>query len=337
MRLFRYPLPTLYAETHAADSSELDTPYMVIEYINPSRGQMLSTTWNEGRDDPQLRSNLFRGLSKIMLTLMRIPLPRIGSFTLDDNGYLSLSNRPLNMDIQQLENEGISVNIPRDSTHLSVASYVYDIFAVHESRLRHQPNAVNDLEDGIYQTSALTMMRSVWSCFFSQDRHRGRFFLHLTDLSQSNVFVDKNWNINCIMDLEWAFSHPLEMIHPPHWLSNEAIDMITIDPFKVLYDEFMDTFAQVENQMDMPIGFHSTMKESLENGTFWCSLALSSPTALFAIFYDYIQPIFSRDHDGEAFWKITMYYWSFKAFKFLKQKVEDKQKYDISLREAFES
>lgn len=295
----------------------LDTPYLVIEYITPSRGTMLSETWEEGRSNPTLRANLFHGLSRIMLNLARIPLPRIESFSLDKNGCLSLSNRPLTLEIQQLENEKIPVDIRRDSTHTSVESFVHDTFSLHESRLRYQLNAVNSVEDGFYQTSALMVLRSVWPCFFRRDLFRGPFFLNLTDLNQSNIFVDKDWNIVCLIDLEWACSHPVDMIHPPYWLTNQAIDLISLDEYSPLHTEFMDAFAEEEKEVDPEFHLYPIMKEGLESGTFWCSLALTSPTALFKIFYDYIQPRFSKTHEDPAFWRITMPYWSFGTFAFI--------------------
>lgn len=298
---------------------------------------MLSETWERGRLDPKLRANLFHGLSRIMLNLARIPLPQIGSFILDEHGYLHLGNRPLTLEIQQLENESIPVDIHRDTTHVSVESYVNDILAMHQSRLRHQPNAINSVEDGFYQTSALMVMRSVWSCFFRRDLFRGLFFLNLTDLNQSNIFVDQNWNIKCLIDLEWACSQPVEMIHPPHWLTNEAIDLISFDDYEVLHGEFMDAFAEEEKSLDLPFYLYPVLKQGLERGTFWCSLALASPTALFKIFYDYIQPRFSKTHDDPAFWRITMPYWTFDTFAFIEHRVKDKEKYDISLREAFQA
>lgn len=298
---------------------------------------MLSETWEEGRFNPNLRTNLFHGLSRIMLNLARVPLPKIGSFALDENGYLSLSNRPLTLEIQQLENEDIPVDIRRDSTHTSVASFVQDTLSLHDSRLRHQPNAVNSVEDGFYQTSALMVMRSIWPCFFRRDLLRGPFFLNLTDLNQSNVFVDNNWNIACLIDLEWACSHPVDMIHPPHWLTNQAIDLISLDEYRPLHTEFMDAFAEEEKNLDPNFRIYPIMKQGLENGTFWCSLALTSPTALFKIFYDYIQPRFSEAHDDPAFWRITMPYWSFNTFAFIEERVKDKQRYDALLQEAFRS
>ncbi|KKK20159.1 hypothetical protein P175DRAFT_0433956 [Aspergillus ochraceoroseus IBT 24754] len=332
-----YPTPTLYVQHQSRDQIMLGTPYLLIEYIDPSRGQMLSETWEEGRHNIELRTNLFHGLSRIILNLACIPLPKIGSFVLDEKGYLSLSNRPLTLEILQLENEHIPVDMPQNTTHSTVDAYINDILAFHESRLRHQPNAVNNVEDGFYQTSALMVMKSVWSCFFRRDLHRGPFFLSLTDLNQSNIFVDDNWNIKCLVDLEWVCSHPVEMIHPPYWLTNQAIDLINRDDYEILHKEFMEAFSKEEMKIKPPVCLCPILQQGWERGTFWYSLALSSPTALFKIFYDFIQPMFSKVHDDPAFWQITMPYWTFNTYGFIQHKLKDKEQYDALLREAFES
>ena len=69
--------------------------------------------------------------------------------------------------------------------------------------------------------------------------------------------------------------------------------------------------------------------------TFWCSLVLS-PTALFKIFYDYVQPRFSTTHDDPAFWCITMLYWTIDSFAFIEQRVKDRELYDVALRQAIQ-
>lgn len=46
----------------------------------------------------------------MILGIASIPLPRIESFTSDSRGCLSLSNRPLTLDVRQLENEHIPVD-----------------------------------------------------------------------------------------------------------------------------------------------------------------------------------------------------------------------------------
>lgn len=204
-----YPIPSLYIPHRVEEAKSLGIGYIPIEYIDPTRGKMLSETWENGRHDKTLRTNLFRGLSRIMLELTRTPLQRIGSFILDDAEHLRLSNRSFNLQIPFLENEGIPVDIPRHTTYSRADSYINDVLAFDESRLRHQPNAVSSLQDGFYQTYALMVMRSVWPSFFRRDLLAGPFFLNLTDLYQSNMFVDEHWNTSCLIDLEWACSRPV--------------------------------------------------------------------------------------------------------------------------------
>ncbi|KAJ5246544.1 hypothetical protein N7468_001527 [Penicillium chermesinum] len=337
-----YPAPSSYVSSQIDESRSLGSGYILIEYIDSSRGKMLSDTWDTGRHDQKLRTNLFRGLSRIMISLTRIPLPRIGSFILDDSGYLRLSNRPLTLQIQLLENEHIPVDIPRHITHSTADSYIHDILNFHENRFRYQPNAISSLQDGVYQACALTVIRSVWPCFFRHDLLRGPFFLQLTDLHQSNIFVDEDWNIKCLIDLEWASTRPVEMLHPPHWLSGQPITEIDVEAYEILHKEFLAVLKE-EEQNKPALGhsslqLHSILQEGWERGTFWCSLALNTPMALFEIFYNHIQPRFAENHkDEESFWLITMRYWTFGTFKFLEDKLKDKEQYDRHLHEAFTS
>lgn len=66
--------------------------------------------------------------------------------------------------------------------------------------------------------------------------------MNLIDLNQFNISVDYDWNIKCLIDLEWACSHPMGMIHPPYWLTNQAIDFIDADEYETFHKEFMDAF-----------------------------------------------------------------------------------------------
>lgn len=68
--------------------------------------------------------------------------------------------------------------MPRDYTYSNVDLYVVDTLSYHDGRVRSQPNAINDLGDYIYQTSALTTMRATFPLFFRRDLRRGPFILH---------------------------------------------------------------------------------------------------------------------------------------------------------------
>lgn len=180
------PVPTQYVRhqfaSHISGDRVMGVGYLLIEYIEEEQGGMLSNTWPEKQHDIRLRTNFFRDLSRILLSVTGIPLPKISSFVIDHDGFLRLTNRPLSLEIQDLENEEIPTNIPRDYTYSTVDSYIADILRIHDSRLRHQPNAINDTGDYIYQTSALAAMRTVYPSFFNPELRRGPFAFTFTDI-----------------------------------------------------------------------------------------------------------------------------------------------------------
>lgn len=125
----------------------MDIGYILIEYIEESVGRMLSDTWSGKRHDDRLRGNLCRSLSRILLSITRTPIPCIGSFVIDSNGHLRRTNRPLSLQMQELENQNIPTDMPRNYTYTTVDSYVLDVLRLHDNRLLHQPNAINHLSD----------------------------------------------------------------------------------------------------------------------------------------------------------------------------------------------
>lgn len=117
-----------------------------------------------------------------------------------------------------------------------------------DNRLRHQPNSIISKDDGIYQLSALTAFRALLPRFW---RWRDApFVVNLTDLHQSNVFVDEDWNITRVIDLEFAPVRPLQMARVPSWLNSRSIDELTdthLEEYQALYDEFVKVVEQEEN------------------------------------------------------------------------------------------
>ncbi|RMZ79397.1 hypothetical protein DV738_g3365, partial [Chaetothyriales sp. CBS 135597] len=310
--------------------------YLLLDYVE--EGEPLSRTWNERRTDDKLRKNLFRGLSKILLALSRTPLAQIGSFVIDNNGFLQLANRPLTLMLQDLENEHIHIPIPRRQTFSSVDSYVNALLACHDSRMKLQPNAAMGPGDCVKQMTALSLMRTVAHHHFEPSLNHGPFVFCLTDLYPWNILVDGNWNIKCILDLEWAASLPIEFMRPPEWLTNQAVDVIDTDSYDILRKEFMEAFEDEEQQAPARYDLRraSVMNNGWKNRTFWYTLALESPTGLHPLFYDRIQPPYCTSHsDQTAFYITVCYYWTHNAFDFVDAKVRDKNIYDERLRAEF--
>ncbi|OJD22690.1 hypothetical protein ACJ73_05963 [Blastomyces percursus] len=288
--------PSNYIPNHTPMFQNRFGSYLVMDYIEESEGQMLSKTWNEYRGDEKRLTNLFNGLSRLRLVMSRIKLTKIGSFTVDDNGLLRLANRPLTSMLQESENTGIPMHIVRDCTYTSVIAYVTDLLSYHDNQLRHNLNAVKAPQ------------------FYNHDSDAGLFAFSLTDLHQSNIFVDKDWNITHIIDLEWAASLPVEFIQLPHWLGGKEIDAIDLDSYKNNVEEFTRILEESKR-----------------------SLALRSPPALHSLFYDRIQPQFAAQHlKDQEFYKVVGFYRCREASAFIRAKCNDKKTYDIQLREAFQ-
>ncbi|QVM06086.1 hypothetical protein D8B26_000799 [Coccidioides posadasii str. Silveira] len=345
LSLLGCPLPSRYVP-HQPQSQATDIGYLLIEYIEESAGRMLSNTWSEKRHDDRLRGNLFRSLSQILLSITRTPLPCVGSFVIDNNGYLQLTNRPLSLEIQALENENIPTDMPRNYTYATVDSYILDVLRIHDNRLLHQPNGINNLGDYGAQAAALTILRAALPSFFDPGLRRGPFVLTFTDFNQSNFFVDEDWNVTCIVDLEWMCSLPIEMCRIPPWLTDKAVDEIAEQPeeYGRLRQELVDTLAAEEAKLFGPNEagaqqhrLSMVMNQGWELGTFWYSLALRSPTGLHALFYKQIQPRFLKKcPEHTEFDNIVPWYWRTDFLEVAIKKMEDKKNYDMQLREAFD-
>ena len=143
-------------------------------------------------------------------------MPRIGSLIIDKLGYLQLNNRPLTMTLHQLENEGINTGIGRSDTFSSSIDYGMDLVNLYDQNLRDQPNAISSGGDGKLQMAIFACMRMVLLHFFSRSIRNGPFIFQLSDIYPSNLFVDQDWHITSVIDLEYAVALPREMEVAPY-------------------------------------------------------------------------------------------------------------------------
>ncbi|KAF4436595.1 Aminoglycoside phosphotransferase [Fusarium austroafricanum] len=315
----------------------VDFGYLILEYIED--GKMLSDTWKEYRHDSKRRANLFRDLSRIMLSLAKLPFPRIGSWTIDDCGVLKLANRPLTLLLHQLENAEIGTGIPRDRTYTSIEPYLLDLIACHDNRLRHQPNSIHHQNDGEQQLAALTAMRALLPKFMDSRFREGPFVYSLTDLHQSNVFVDQDWHITGLIDLEWACSRPIGMLGPPDWLSDRSLEEITFhfNDYSSLHDEFVDSVEREGLELYHTNFSAEVMRASWETGSFWYCRALDSPTTLLALYIDHLQPRFAKlsTNAWAEFSHLLMALWDVNSRCFVSSKIKEQEQYANQVREIF--
>lgn len=101
------------------------------------------------------------------------------------------------------------------------------------------------------------------SYIVKQGRRNGHFHLQFTDLHASNIFVDENCNITCLIDLEWVCALPAEMLDVPYWLTDRGIDEI-VDDDLCEFDEVRQEFIEIiEEEVNMALKKHKPTLASI--------------------------------------------------------------------------
>ncbi|KAK2807306.1 hypothetical protein FQN50_005460 [Emmonsiellopsis sp. PD_5] len=333
-------LPRSCPYIHLTSLSSMTTGYMITSFV--SNGRLLSDTWQMHLDNKERRKTLFHEIARIMLSINRTPLPHIGSLTLDDDGFVHLTNRPLTLRLQTLENEGVPT-IPRHCTYRSIEPYILDILQCHDNRIYYQPNAIHTTNDGEQQQAALTMMRGLLPQFVSTEYRGGPFVLTLTDLHPSNIFVDEDWNITSLIDLEWACSFPIEMQTPPYWLTGRPIDDIEhgehLEAFENVMNEFIDAFEAQETNVNhsKTSSFQANiLRKCWDRGSFWYFQAVHSPKGMLRVFIEHIQRRYCEDHCTQRVFDHTVSpYWCIGAADVVEKKLAEETEYKNQLRKRF--
>lgn len=166
------------------------------------------------------------------------------------------------------------------------------------------PNSIFDTLNGQQQLSALTMMRTLLRHFTDCSLRYGPFVLMLTDLHPSNIFVDSDWHVTAVIDLEWACVLPIEMLHPLYWLTGMPIDGLVgeeLQAFTNVHTEFLAAFEKEERSArknDIP--YTKIMHKGWDIGNFWYFSALDCLNGLYSLYKQHIQKIFVlKDSDSE--------------------------------------
>ncbi|KAJ4512100.1 hypothetical protein HRR83_006057 [Exophiala dermatitidis] len=311
----------------------LKSGYLLIECFEKERGQTLSAV---GHPPPEHRPTLFRSLRRILLDLAR-PLSRIGSFTVHDSGEVCLTNRPLTRGLVVLENAGVPTKIPQNQTYSSTEPYLLDLINCHDQRLIHQPNVARSKLDLEGQMATIVALRALYSTFMSTPLQREPPIFQFTDLHEDNFFVDENYCITGIVDIEFSCALPREMQHPPFWLSGHELDDLdgegtqeNEEKFERACEEFLrileeedDDDGDGETFSICPRDYAQAMRDSLRRKQHWYLTAVKVPRIAYNTFVNKIQPQFAFSHSEEEagkFQDVMAKYWRVDTVAFFEQK-----------------
>lgn len=317
--------------------------YTLIDWIDNDDEQVLSNVFRAPHTEKQTQ-NLYQGMAKIIVSLAKVPQPRIGSWTIGNDGQLSLSNRPLLCHLQELENLNIPSGVARNTTYISADTFCLDLLDGHDNRLHYQANAAFDETDARRQAVDLVFMRSTLSQFTDRTLRDGPFVMHLTDMHTSNIFVDKDWNVKHIIDLEWACSLPLEHVLVPGWLTDKGVDQLIgleYEKFEKHYRLLTDAIRQ--HEINAPMQYNNTtyslaatMNRAFDQRHYWYLMALQTPRGLFNLCRRQLQPLYDQV-PKESLCAAVSPIWAPGMSSFVSMKRKDFADYIQQVREIFHS
>jgi hypothetical protein len=300
---------------------------------------MLSDSFRSlrGADENRMR-NLCRGIARITLSLASKAQPRIGSLRFNDDGSTTLTNRPLFCTHSILESEGA----PRalNGTYTTNVSFINDMLRFCEEAFSAQSNAVNDEEDCYLQMFHLMLLRRLKPHFV---RHSGGpFVLQFTDFHASNIFVDDQWNIIALIDLEFVCALPLGMMSMPHWLLVDAIDDVcqNIDAFHKMHEIFIEIFLEQERSMghENIVRLAQSIQDALKTYSCWYYQALTSINGVACSLEDHIYEKFQFDPgpaEERRLARRMSLRWSSDPKILVERKLRDKAKYNEDVARHF--
>jgi hypothetical protein len=196
-----------------------------------------------------------------------------------------------------LENDGAPRTMQRGDTYRCTDAFVADMITFHDQRFLAQPNAVNSETDCCAQMAVKTLLRVFAHRYIKREHREGPFPLQLTDLHASNIFVDDDWSVTCLIDLEWLLALPRETLEVPYWLTECSIDGLQgerYDEFDKIRREFMQVFQEEERAMaakhGLTIKLSEVMQEMWDSKGIWFWNCLSSTNAMYIILEDHLCP-----------------------------------------------
>ncbi|KAL3493488.1 hypothetical protein BJX62DRAFT_235315 [Aspergillus germanicus] len=285
-----------FLQSYPTNKDYFDRLRIHVDRLDRQRGEQVPSKVFRTPHTEEQAHNLYQSMAKIIVSLAKVPQPRIGSWTISDDGRLNLSNRPL-FHLQELENLNIPSGVPRNTTYTSADTFCLDILDGHDNCFRYQANAAFDENDAKSQAVDLVFMRSTLSQITDRSLRDGQFVMHLTDMHMSNIFVEKDWNIKHLIDPEWACSVPLEHALALHWLTDKGVD----EPSGAEYEKFekhyrLLTDAIRKQETSALIQYNgneyslaTTMDRVFDNRHYWMPLQ-DLPNELLLLIWDFFEP-----------------------------------------------
>lgn len=217
--------------------------FLILEYVE---GQKLNYADVKKLNDEQ-RGRLYLSLADIHIQLRRLEFPAIGRLAMQDRGLVQVGKRVTTLDtnMQQLENgtvaEVINTYHGNDDVLFSAGRYVELLLDLADNAFRKGRGTASDEEEAADYLYHLHLFRQHTENWVDHSLDQGPFVLVHGDLEIFNLVLDDEMNIISVLDWEWSRVVPLQLYHPPLWLSSVPFESLC---YGYRYSQYLERFDE---------------------------------------------------------------------------------------------
>ncbi|KAJ4307774.1 hypothetical protein N0V84_012507 [Fusarium piperis] len=235
------PVPRVHAFS-LTKGSPINTAFIIMDYI---QGQTLrdlgfrnTPEWGFYYEDPSAACmRVFEQMADVYIQLRKLEFPRIGALGLPDDTSLTLSTcdadeihvcrRPVSIEINMQETDGMdpAARFQPRTTFPTASSFVEALLWLADNALDKSRDWCLYLRGGkqlIYGHHQFR--RYVLDKWLDRKADNGPFVLMHGDLSlhTNNMLFDDSHRLVGVLDWEWSYVVPAQLLLPPTWLTGSG-------------------------------------------------------------------------------------------------------------------
>lgn len=191
--------------------SNIPIPFIITQNVE---GLPLTIYWSRFGETNRCVENILDSLAQQYLELLSHPFDRVGSLQLtpDRKGW-EIGTSPISVDQFDASRDGLKIILSKP--HWSSLDYYISQTKHFERYTNEQRNSVCDEADAVQKYVTSEIFRRIIPHFVDGRFNNGPFFLCHLDLHASNVIANKNWEVEAILDWEFASVLPIEVAFSP--------------------------------------------------------------------------------------------------------------------------
>jgi hypothetical protein len=237
------------------EGSPIDTAFIIMDYVQgltlKDLGFKKGEKWRSYFRTSEAMSKLYTQLADFYIRLRQLEFPEIGALGLPvvdgkpsyacDPDDIRVRHRPISIEIMMQELEGMDpgARIKPGTTFSTVGSFMDALFWLAENEFQKSPDIGLDSRGGRNTLYARHHFRRfVLDSWLNSAADKGPFVLMHGDILMlmSNLLFDEDLNLVGVLDWEWSYTVPAQMLVPPVWLTGGGPEWM-LTGRRLFYDE----------------------------------------------------------------------------------------------------